>query len=123
MLPETTDLLKQAKTLIENPEHWITQHWAMDLNDNPVMPHDPKAVSWCAIGAMKRSAADGFDNAQEVYEQAIKLLRNVAMDMTNYYYHQGTVIQKLNDYKGHDSVIEMFDRAIAIRETTDVPTH
>jgi hypothetical protein len=52
---------------------WTKQNFAKDYNGNMCIVSDPKAIRWCASGAMKREAISTFCH----YEDE---LRNRLMD-------------------------------------------
>lgn len=47
-----------ARAVIEDPARWTRRSIARSAFDNEVLPHDPRAVCWCAMGACCLSGAD-----------------------------------------------------------------
>lgn len=50
----TLEALIAARALIEKPEFWIKGTLARDERGNYVNPTDPRAIQFCAVGAVTR---------------------------------------------------------------------
>lgn len=96
-MTSTVKRLQQARALIADPEHWTRFEFARDANGTAVTSSDPRAVCWCARGAV--SVVGG--GVAEL--DALTLAADVRF---------GTVITQVNDYRDHDDVLRMFDTAI-----------
>lgn len=47
----TLERLILARAIIEDPARWTRRCIARSRFDDEVLPHDPRAVCWCAMGA------------------------------------------------------------------------
>jgi len=93
---KVSELLKQAKSLIEDEEHWCCGVFARDKSGNPCTPRSQKAVAWCSTGALQNKSFS------EVYAEARLLLRK----------HMGMSVIQFNDSHTHEEVIKAWDAAI-----------
>jgi len=91
---KVSELLKQAKSLIEDEEHWCCGVFARDKSGNPCTPRSQKAVAWCSTGALQNKS---FSDVH-----ARLLLRK----------HMGMSIIQFNDSHTHEEVIKAWDAAI-----------
>lgn len=105
MTKTPAQILREARALIEAPERWTTGALARHVNDNPIGPREANAACWCALGAVQRFTADGSDEQVE----AVAYLQCAAAA-------DGDWIVYINDHVGHDAVLRMYDRAIALAE-------
>lgn len=99
----TLEILRDARALIADPKRWTRRAFARDGRSRQVDPQSPRAVRYCATGALFKASGDN-----EVRD-ALAALQAVLID-------QGwTVsIEVFNDdYAGHADVLALFDRAIA----------
>ena len=51
---KTLEILRNARKLIEKPEHWCHMFLARDRASFPVDPASPSACRWCLVGAIRR---------------------------------------------------------------------
>lgn len=103
MSAETVEVLRRARALIADPEHWCTGDWARDAALIGAHPKDANACRWCASGALM-AASDQPDGAGWVLTAAAHSL------------YAAEVIA-VNDDLGHAAVLAMYDRAIALAES------
>lgn len=94
---KTSEVLKQAKSLIDTPDKWTQENFALSENDIPVDYDSPEACRFCAIGAVWRCDVQGSG--------AERTLRNAI---------HGYSIVEFNDNSAHDQVMAAFDLAIKI---------
>jgi hypothetical protein len=47
----------KAHELLKSPEFWCQDSPAEDWKGNKLQAHDPRAVKWCALGAIRKSYA------------------------------------------------------------------
>lgn len=90
--------LRSARALISNPDNWCRNALAVDKSGKLVMPKSRTAVKFCAVGAIEK-----FGISRERLLRASWLLGEFSP-------------VDFNDYNTHDSVLWMFDLAIAIQE-------
>lgn len=93
-------ILKKARALIA--KGWCKNHLAVDANGDPRPSESPKAVAWCAVGAIYR--AGGAANARY---SARAFLDNAA---------DGDVLVLNDTSRTRRPVLRAFDRAIALAE-------
>lgn len=106
------DILTQAKNLIENPNNWTTGNFARNGVGQAVAVGDKTACKFCAIGAVRQAV---FNNVRPAFGGRAALIASDAtniLDKTSKSYGCESAIN-LNDWCRHETVIEMFDKAIA----------
>ncbi len=61
----TVEVLREARQLIEDPERWTRNDWAVNDVGDRLKPRDPNACAWCLGGAVARVVDDnGFEEAE-----------------------------------------------------------
>ena len=94
--PET--IIRAALKRISNPERWCARNAARNARNEPVPPHSPEAVRWCAMGALQAEST-----THEEYRRA-KLM-----------FGEESLI-RVNDKEGHQAVLDLFDAALGRAE-------
>jgi len=100
-----SQLLKEAKSLIEDPQHWNEEYFARNSKGQDCRSRDPEAVAWCAWGAINK-VTDSHNN-----DAAANFLYRSAFDL-----FKKKEIWEVNDCIGHTAVMQMYDRAIELAE-------
>lgn len=101
------DILRRARALITDPQHWTTRYTARDREGDPTSEWTDDAVSFCAIGAINRcSESTGASCAADYARAAVDALH--ALPVSDPY-----PITLVNDHHGHAVVLQRFDIAIA----------
>jgi hypothetical protein len=103
---QVTEVLKRARAVIEDPDHWCAGAFARDALGRPVSPQLEGAVQWCARGATFRvlaltEEAINSETAMAVRERLMVAAKDVG----------GCYITTVND-QGHEKAMKMFDLAI-----------
>jgi hypothetical protein len=106
---KASKILKKAKALIADPKHWTTEAFARTARGDSVSASHPKAVCFCAVGAINRAAA----NTDYYRQDAFSFLLN-----TTYELFDNSIVTN-NDLNGFDAVHIAFDEAIARAESAD----
>lgn len=101
----TVEILKAARARIAEREHWVTGIRACGPQGGRVGPRSPRAVAWCASGALVASSPP---DDWLVFDLAYDILEVAAIEFG---YES---IEELNDAASHVLVIRMFDRAIEL---------
>lgn len=96
-------ILKLARARIAEREHWVVGVRACGARGGMVNPRSPRAVAWCAGGALLWAGRSQY--AASVYE-AYEILEVAAIEFD---YES---VEELNDAASHVLVMRMFDRAI-----------
>lgn len=113
---KTSDLLINAKALINTPDKWTQGHFARDRLGLEISPRTDQAVCFCSLGAMMRV------NYDEPYIPAVKALgRAITGDDTIGYYGAFQAVHEFNDKHTHAEVMGMFDKAIAKEAECQAP--
>lgn len=114
MTAKNSDILTAARRLISDPKNWTTGWLARDGKGKEVAADDPFACSWCAFGAVMRSAKifgiSGYIGSvvDPLDVAASKIQPRICDTQTNF-----RPIIILNDrLKDHDSVLRAYDLAI-----------
>lgn len=105
---EAVEVLKKAKALIADPEHWCRRRVATNAGGDGVPATSPSAVSWCSIGAVSAVTVD-----VDVKQHAWMMLERAAEEM-GFEEDAEAAAACLNDETDHPTVMKMFDRAIAL---------
>jgi|RhiMetdeSRZDD1v2_1073273.scaffolds.fasta_scaffold77556_3 hypothetical protein len=64
-------VLSRARELVANPSTWTKCAVARDARGMPCLPHQSRAVRFCAYGAMWRAAYELTGDTRAAYELAI----------------------------------------------------
>ncbi len=111
-MTELKQLFIFARKTVENG--WIQGALAMDGGGGDTLPTDPKAISWCALGAFQANCVDkdfapcgGY-----LYFKAQELFRKV---------NNIHIISEWNDAEGRtkEEVLQAFDNVIEYLEASE----
>ena len=72
---QIVEVLKAARNLLSNPDHWIKGTLAKNSEGIAVTPLADDAVCWCLEGAIERVAPKFNVAPQAIYEEIRKTLR------------------------------------------------
>lgn len=100
--PAGTKLLKAARDTISDPKHWTQDANARTSDGQPTYASAPDADKFCMMGALYRQGAHAYH-----LMEAIKRLQS----QVSFSY-----IPAFNDNRKHSEVLDVFDRAIALKE-------
>ncbi|WP_316196633.1 hypothetical protein [Bradyrhizobium sp. SZCCHNS3053] len=110
-MSKTSEILTVARALIADPDHWTKWSHARDNTGQGVPPLDPRAVCFCADGALMRAA--GTVSGQAYMDASLEMV-HACRDLTG----SGDYVT-VNDgsarYAGllpHQAILASFDRAI-----------
>jgi hypothetical protein len=101
-------VLSQARELIRDDTRWCRMAPARDQLGDLVSPRNPKAVSFCAEGAVERIVREHQGPECLICDSHSALNREVP-DL----FPQFTAVYEVNDRISHSAVLEVFDAAIA----------
>ena len=110
---KVSELLEEAKALIEDPIHWTKGTYARRVDGASTHYTQPDACTFCAEGALRHvvfTRKDRDDLPDSNYWKAEEILDREAMHMNS---SVGCAIT-LNDRDDttHATVMELYDRAI-----------
>jgi hypothetical protein len=97
-------VLEEARDLIANERYWTTGAFARDRLGMKVSPRNESASQWCAIGALERVQICWPPSPIDHY--AARILYRARP--------RPYVVTEVNDRLGHEAVLAMYDRAIAL---------
>ena len=100
---EVVRILKHAKALIADKEHWLQEAFATNAEGRNTSPWNADAVNFCAVGANRKAA--GMEHS----EGSRKYLAIACKLMT---FGEYSNIAEFNDRSTHEEVMELFDVAI-----------
>lgn len=107
--------LIQADKLLSDEGRWIKNTEAKDSVGHIVGTHDPKAFSFCSLGAVKHIGGPGEKKAICILGKAAKAaLVKLKCDMDDSFETPEDYIISLNDDYEYDDVRKMFRRAIKL---------
>lgn len=106
-------ILWNARNLIANPKHWVQNDLAKTANNESCQPWDPKAVKFCAFGALLKTAYDATGDQDIAWHFAHVATASVLASDTSddAYLYEG--LFEINDRQGRLAVLALFDRALA----------
>ena len=96
------DVIRKARPLVASPKTWTTGYTAKDSRGNYVTTCDPKAVRYCAVGALTKAAFELVGAGWRAHDLANRAACMVSYDLTS-----------INDFKGRKAVLALFDKALA----------
>lgn len=98
------EALRRARARIEHPDRWTQEVGARTEQGRPVEVTDPRAASWCVLGALQAETGEPIG---PVYTPACDALRAEAE-------RDGReTVSDVNDQDGHAAALALMDRAIA----------
>ena len=109
-----TQTFREARALIEAPEHWTRGSLARSEDGKPCDPRSPAAVRWCANGAMAKVTVSGMGRTQ-----AWLFLRMVTTDIVILNDGTDDLDPRLKPRPAparHRKVLAAFDKAIELAE-------
>lgn len=120
------DLLRRARARIADPARWCQGHEALDATMEQVAPNDPRAVYWCAVGAlraefamvdMEKFEADGSTELDALDEFAADYVEGhvTDSDLAEWVLSRPGLAD-INDQCSHAAVLAIYDAAIAAAE-------
>ena len=101
------ELLCRARGLIADPKHWCRGAFARDDCGVELPPGTDESKCWCAVGALAHAGEVCGKPGALVVQAAIDLLHAAGVAMGQRYAYD------VNDNLGHESVLRMYDLAIA----------
>jgi hypothetical protein len=114
-------ILLGARTLIAFPAHWTQHALARDIERNPMVPDDPRAVCFCADGALLKAAGttslqSGLPKQDDHYADYVRAVSAVEIATRQLFdiesYIEVNDDEVLDIEGGHAAVLRIFDRAI-----------
>lgn len=102
-------LLKKAREIISQPEHWTQYAQARDSDGIAVLATEESATCFCAIGAVIKA------------EQILNITDDEAVFFNHLRKHMQTnSVAEFNDFHTHEEVLAAFDLTISQleKETT-----
>jgi hypothetical protein len=97
-------IIEDAREIISDSKRWTRNAYARDKNGRPVCPTDPKAVRFCAWGAVLRAA---YDLAPQDYMELAHATSDVVGHLDSW------PLGRLNDCKnGRRKMIAVFSKAL-----------
>lgn len=104
--------LEDARTLLEDPRHWVKEVSAVDEAGRNVLTYGDRAVRWCLVGAIDKvtfGETVSSSTLGSLYTNVLKHIGGVqgwpsSAEIINFNDHPGTK---------HEDVLDLLDRAIA----------
>lgn len=115
-----TDVLKEARALISDPEHWTQGSAAIENTGAECLPTDPDAYAFCGLGAILHvlGVSEEDDLTRAAHARLCEALWEIEPRLPGYHKH----FVDLNDdafglFEGglednHAAVLRAFDAAI-----------
>jgi hypothetical protein len=122
-IPTPLDILVRGRALISEPRNWIQMNFAKDDNKLVCKVEDPRACSFCSLGALARVAtvaslafppgSRAREQIFENHERAFYVLSNFVLTGS---------VGHWNDTHTHDQVLSVWDQAIKTEAETEAET-
>lgn len=106
------EILKSARAILSNPDHWIKDDMAKDKNRKSVETSDPEACSFCTLGALRRAAGITFRNSNAYTDARVAIREELPNNTVSIACYNDRVSTT------HADVLGLFDRAISKMENT-----
>ncbi len=102
---EVTEVLRAARDLLSEPGAWTPRSLARDAKNRSVEPESDEAVTWCAVGALRKAA----NRQKALADQAREVVCDV-LEREGFERH----LPDYNDRPGGilDDVLGLFAKAI-----------
>lgn len=126
--PKLATLIRRARKLITDPEHWTQDQHAMTREGMVVYPNEGNAYAWCADGAIAKVCGvvvreDGMFTKARDYNRCGRYLRQAALEL--FPESQGSIVDVNDGCVGadvddlgldhaaaaHANVLDVLDRA------------
>ena len=114
-MTKAADTLRAAKALIQDEARWVTGNYAVTDNGNAIGAYSPNACRFCAVGALAN--VSGMSPREVELEDKFLpgvFLNRAAKELGRWSPHV------INDEWGHAKVMEMYDLAISMAESSGV---
>ena len=105
-----TELLIEARKLIEAPERWCQAQFAYTVHDRPTHAADITACKWCMDGAIHKVTAQERIPSKvrdECWKRLAAAVEHFGPFATS------NIVAEFNDTHGHSAVLRAYDLAIA----------
>lgn len=118
----TIEVLIAARRIISHPRRWCRHSGAETVDHTPVASDNPRAVRFCALGAIGRAALDAglyrrgsFEpfTKDDVYRGQSALIASLDRLSFSLFGVGFERLQRVNDTLGRKAAIQVFDAAIA----------
>jgi hypothetical protein len=60
-------VLRRAKTLLNSPDNWLKEEFAVAADNSRVFPFSSNACRFCLIGALNRAEFELYERADQLY--------------------------------------------------------
>lgn len=104
------DVLVAARKLIEKPENWTKDTYARDSDRNPIWYIDPKACTFCLVGAVCRVLGLAVFT-ETIYDRILIALREILFELYGARYDGPAEFNDDPD-TSHEKVLELIDKTI-----------
>jgi hypothetical protein len=102
-------ILTRARALIANEVNWTRRALARDEAGRLCEWNEPRAVRFCALGALVRAASLLIRNEYSAHALAMEAARQLLQDSRR----TGSCLPMINDNEGHAAVLALFDAALS----------
>ena len=102
--PLKIQIVKRARALIADEEHWCRGELARDAKGVGICPMSDSATKRCGLGALIMAAYQITNDRRQAHDLAIQAMRPL---------HGSVALVNVNDVRGHAAVLALFDEVIA----------
>lgn len=114
MKERAVEILRAAKQLIVDEHNWIKGEYARDADGRCVPTHHIRACKFCAVGALSHVSGLSVKNVESAKDFMPGVFLNQAASE-----ELQAPPHIVNDCRGHNAVLAMYDRAIQLAEAAD----
>ena len=102
--PLKLQIVEQARALVADESRWCRGEIARDAKGRGVCPMSDSATKRCGLGALIMAAYQITNDRRQAHDLAIKAMRPL---------HGSATLVSVNDVRGHEAVLALFDEVIA----------
>ena len=111
--PIQYQVLAEARLLIGDPEHWCRGRFAVGKTGRTLVSGSQRAARHCAVSAIVAAARRTVASRGDANRIADGIMLAIAPRGSDPAAAQ-RYIWSINDYHGHEAVMELFDTALAM---------
>jgi hypothetical protein len=110
----TIQIIEEARNLLASPRKGTRHHLAKTAQGESCDPWEPRAVRFCAYGALLKAAHDASRDPVIAHHFAASAVTTILTgeDDTDL---SSTRLFQINDSQGRKAILDLFDKALAAR--------
>jgi hypothetical protein len=106
-----TQIIREARSLVANPDSWIECELATTAAGESCQPWDPEATRFCAFGPLIKAAYE-ISNDSDI---AMHFAQSATATMFGPGGSDPGQLFAINDDEGREAVLELFDKTLEVQ--------